>query len=99
MPDISTTYLGLKLQSPVIASSTPLAVDPDNVRRMAEMGVGAVVLPSLFEEQLMIDRLGMGAWVKNRTDLLPGKLKHFPDMSNHNEGVANYLTHIFGLKQ
>jgi len=66
---------------------------------MAEAGVGAVVLPSLFEEQLVIDRLGMGTWVKERADLLPGKLKHFPDMSNHNEGVANYLTHIFGLKQ
>ena len=50
--DLHTRYLGLELRSPLIASAGPLTSTADGVRRLAEAGVGAVVLPSLFEEQL-----------------------------------------------
>ena len=99
MPNISTTYLGLKINSPIIAASSPLTRSPETIEQMAELGIGAVVLPSLFEEQLTIDGLGMESWVKNNKELLPGKLKHFPDMSQHNEGIANYMAQIFDLKR
>jgi dihydroorotate dehydrogenase (fumarate) len=50
--DLTTTYLGLKLRTPLVASAGPLASTADGVRRLADAGVGAVVLPSLFEEQI-----------------------------------------------
>jgi len=55
MADISTQYLGLKLKSPVIAGSSPLTDNIQSIKRLAEAGVGAVVLKSLFEEQIMMD--------------------------------------------
>ena len=52
MTDLATRYLGLELRSPLVASASPLSGTADGVRRLADGGVGAVVLPSLFEEQL-----------------------------------------------
>lgn len=98
MSDLSTTYLGLNLPSPIVAASSPLTADPEQVKQMEAAGIGAVVLPSLFEEQLMIDRLGMTKWAKEDHSLLPGELRHFPDMDVHNKGVTRYLTLIHTLK-
>ena len=56
--DLSTRYLGLALRNPLVASASPLSNTLDGVRRLADAGVGAVVLFSLFEEQL---RAGGGA--------------------------------------
>jgi dihydroorotate dehydrogenase (fumarate) len=52
--DLSTTYLGLALRNPLVVSAGPLTSSVDGVRRLADAGIGAVVLPSLFEEQLQI---------------------------------------------
>src|SRR6185503_11959682 len=51
-PDLSTTYLGLHLRNPLVPSASPLGRSLDNLRRMEDAGAGAVVLPSLFEEQI-----------------------------------------------
>jgi dihydroorotate dehydrogenase (fumarate) len=51
--DIRTRYLGLDLRSPIVASASPLTGDPETARRLAEAGVGAIVLPSLFEEEIV----------------------------------------------
>jgi dihydroorotate dehydrogenase (fumarate) len=53
--DLSTKYLGLDLSGPVVVSSTPLSESIDNVRRMEDAGAAAIVLTSLFEEQLDIE--------------------------------------------
>ena len=53
--DLSTTYLGLKLKNPLVASSSPLCEDVDNIRRMEDAGAAAVVLHSLFEEQIELE--------------------------------------------
>ena len=50
--DLSTSYLGLELRNPLVASASPLSNSVDGVRRLADAGVGAVVLYSLFEEQV-----------------------------------------------
>ena len=50
--DLSTTYLGLKLKNPLVASSSPMCEDVGNVRRLEDAGAAAVVLHSLFEEQI-----------------------------------------------
>ena len=53
--DLSTTYLGLKLKNPLVASSSPLCEDVGNIRRMEDAGAAAVVLHSLFEEQIDLE--------------------------------------------
>ena len=53
--DLSTTYLGLKLKNPLVASSSPMCEDVGNVRRMEDAGAAAVVLDSLFEEQIELE--------------------------------------------
>ena len=55
--DLRTRYLGLELRSPIIASSTPWTGDPAVVKRIEEAGAGAVVLPSLFEEEILNEEL------------------------------------------
>ena len=50
--DLSTNYLGFSLRNPIIASASPLSGDLDGIRRLEDCGAGAIVLPSLFEEQL-----------------------------------------------
>jgi dihydroorotate dehydrogenase (fumarate) len=55
MIDFSTQYLGLKLNGPVVVSSTPLSESIDNIRRMEDAGAAAIVLHSLFEEQLALE--------------------------------------------
>ena len=55
MIDLSTKYLGLKLNGPIVVSSTPLSESIENVRRMEDAGASAIVLTSLFEEQLALE--------------------------------------------
>ncbi|MEW5938836.1 MAG: dihydroorotate dehydrogenase-like protein, partial [Chloroflexota bacterium] len=55
--DISTTYLGLKLKNPLVASASPMSKKVERVERMEEMGVAAVVMYSLFEEQIIHESL------------------------------------------
>jgi dihydroorotate dehydrogenase (fumarate) len=50
--DLTTTYLGLSLKNPLVASASPLTRDIDNIRRLEDAGAAAVVLPSIFEEQI-----------------------------------------------
>ncbi len=50
--DLTTRYLGLKLKNPLVASASPLTLDLDNIRRIEDAGGAAIVLPSLFEEQI-----------------------------------------------
>ena len=60
MADLRTRYLGLKLPSPLVASSSPLTGSLDGLRRLEAAGAGAVVLPSLFEEELAPEGPGSG---------------------------------------
>jgi len=54
--DFGTTYLGLKLRTPLVPSASPLSEDIDNIKRMEDAGAAAVVLHSLFEEQIRYER-------------------------------------------
>jgi dihydroorotate dehydrogenase (fumarate) len=57
MPALDTTYLGLPLRSPIVASAGPLTGDPDTAARLADAGAGALVLPSLFEEEIIHEQV------------------------------------------
>ena len=55
--DLTTTYLGMKLRTPLVPSASPLSEEVDNIRKMEDAGASAVVLYSLFEEQLRQERM------------------------------------------
>src|SRR5437899_2323181 len=88
--DLSTTYLGLALRSPIVASACPLTGEIDTLRRLDAAGVGAVVLPSLFEEQLVHDALAVDQLL-NPGHATPESDGYFPEMDDYNTGPDRYL--------
>ena len=59
MSDLSTKYLGMNLKSPLLASASPLSESVDNIKRLEDQNLAAVVLPSLFEEQLQLESMSL----------------------------------------
>jgi dihydroorotate dehydrogenase (fumarate) len=99
MIDISTQYLGLKLRSPLVASASPLCEAIDALTRMEDAGIGAVVLPSLFEEQLDIESQGLDADLSRGTDSFAESIDYLPDLSSYNLGPDGYLDLIRKAKR
>ena len=98
MADLTTTYLNLRLQNPLIVSASPLSADVDNIRRMEQSGAAAVVLPSLFEEQIERQSLGVDQF-PDMESMLPEELKHIPDMAGYNQGANGYLSLLYQAKR
>ena len=94
MPDLSTTYLGLTLANPLVVSASPLSAEIDNLRRMEDAGAGAVVLHSLFEEQITLESLDLDQQLANPAEAFPEALTYFPEMTTYNLGPEGYLEHI-----
>ena len=99
MTDITTTYLGLPLRSPLVASASPLSDSIENIRRFEDSGVGAVVLPSLFEEQLELESYAVHADLSRGAESTPESLNYFPNLHNYNLGPDAYLELIHKAKQ
>jgi dihydroorotate dehydrogenase (fumarate) len=97
--DLRTTYLGLELRSPLVASPSPLTGELDGLRRLEAAGVGAVVLPSLFEEQLTHDQLELDRLLETTADHVGEAQSYFPDLEDYNTGPWTYLDHITQAKQ
>ena len=99
MIDLSTDYLGLKLKNPLVPSSSPLSRDLDTVLRLEDAGAAALVMYSLFEEELqaedaMLDRFLMHA------DLGHAEADSFlPDHGEFRGGLERYLSHLHQLKR
>jgi len=98
MTDLSTSYLGLHLKNPLIVSASPLSAYVDNIKRMEQSGAAAVVLPSLFEEQIELKNLGYQGKTPDASTL-PAELKHIPNMQEYNQGASGYLAHIYQAKK
>ena len=94
MIDLSTNYVGITLRCPVVASASPLGDSIDNIRKMEEAGIGAVVLPSLFEEQLRLESQALDHYLSRGTESFAESLTYFPDMVRYNLGPDAYLEHI-----
>lgn len=92
--DLSTTYLGMSLRTPLVVSASPLSVEIDNIRRMEDAGASAVVLYSLFEEQLRRDRYELHHHLTHHTHSFPEALTFFPEPSEFRVGPESYLNHI-----
>jgi len=99
MVDLSTTYLGLELATPLVVSASPLCESVENVQRMEEAGAGAVVLHSLFEEQLEIESLDFDRAFSRGTEGYAEAITYFPDMTGYNLGSEGYLDLIRRLKK
>ena len=98
--DLSTTYLGLKLKNPLVASSSPMCEDVGNVRRMEDAGAAAVVLQSLFEEQIDQESDELDRFIdRGGGDRAPEATAHFPELTHHVMGPEAYLAHIVKCKQ
>ena len=94
MTDLSTTYLGLKLRSPLVVSASPLSRDLDGIRSLEEAGASAVVLYSLFEEQLRQEEVDLNYHLTAGTESFAESLTYFPQASEFHTGPEGYLKHI-----
>ena len=90
--DLSTDYLGLALRNPLVASASPLSNTLDGVRRLADAGVGAVVLFSLFEEQLRHEAEQNARLADAGTDSFAESLSYFPAGADSDAGPRRYLS-------
>lgn len=99
MPDLSTSYLGLSLANPIIASSSPLTERVEDLQRLEAAGVAAVVLPSLFEEQISIESRDLDTYLSLGSESYAEATSYFPDMWAYNLGPEGYLARLAEAKQ
>lgn len=97
--DLSTTYLGLELPHPLMPGAGPLVDDLDNVRRLEDAGAAAIVMHSLFEEQIAIEQLGTIYHMEMHADSFAEALSYFPTPSEYRLGPDDYLERIRRLKE
>jgi dihydroorotate dehydrogenase (fumarate) len=97
--DLSTTYLGLKLRTPLVPSASPLTEDLDNIRKMEDAGAAAVVFHSLFEEQIRRDRDELMAHLVEGTESYAEAVTYFPEPGDFSVGPELYLEHIRKAKE
>jgi dihydroorotate dehydrogenase (fumarate) len=98
MPDLTTTYLGLKLKNPLVASASPLSKKVDTVRRLEDAGAAAVVMNSLFEEQITHESHELDHFLERGTHSYAEALSYFPDLVSYNLGPEPYLEHLRRVK-
>jgi len=99
MMDLTTTWLGLPLKSPIVASASPLCESVTKIRRLEDSGVAAVVLPSLFEEQLTLESEAVDSDLSRGAESFAESLNYFPDLHTYNLGPDGYLELIRRAKQ
>ncbi len=92
--DLSTTYLGLKLKNPLVPSSSPLMRRRDDVRRMEDAGASAIVLHSLFEEQINQESQTLDRYLTQGVESFAEALSYFPETTEYQIGPDEYLEHI-----
>jgi dihydroorotate dehydrogenase (fumarate) len=99
MPDLSTTYLGLALKNPLVVSPSPLSEHVGNILRMEDAGASAVVLHSLFEEQIVVESQALDEYLSYGTESFAESLSYFPDLHSYALGPDGYLDLIRKAKQ
>jgi dihydroorotate dehydrogenase (fumarate) len=99
MIDLSTRYLGLSLASPLVASASPLSESLGSIRAMEDAGAAAVVLHSLFEEQIDVESEHLDRYLSHGAESHPEALDYFPDLAGYNLGPDGYLEHLRRAKE
>jgi len=99
MVDLTTTWLGLTLQSPLVVAASPLSDDVEAIATAVAAGAGAVVMHSLFEEQLIEEQMGAHRFLDARTDLDAEARTFLPDVDVFSLGAEPYLAQMERLRQ
>ena len=97
--DLTTTYLGLRLKNPLVPSSSPLSRTLDGLRHMEDAGAAAVVLYSLFEEQVMQESHTLNHYLSQGVESFAEALTYFPEAPEYQSGPEVYLEHIGRAKR
>jgi dihydroorotate dehydrogenase (fumarate) len=97
--NLTTNYLGLKLRTPLVPAASPLSENIDDIKKMEDAGASAVVLYSLFEEQLRQDRAELNQSMEQGTESFAEALTYFPEPESYNLGPEEYLKHIAQAKK
>lgn len=99
MTDLKTHYLGLELKNPLVAAASALSKKPSNIKKMEDAGISAVVMYSLFEEQITHDSLAFNYFIERGTEGFAESLSYFPDLDRYNVGPDEYLERIRKYKE
>ena len=97
--DITTTYLGLPLKNPVVASASPLSRTLDGMKRLEDAGVSAIVMYSLFEEQIVHEAGEVDHYLHYGTESFAEALSYFPQAEDYNLGPDQYIEHVRKAKE
>lgn len=94
-----TTYMGLELNSPIVVSACTLSEKLDNILQMEDYGAGAVVMPSLFEEQIRKEEAVLNSVLNETTHAFAEAMDYFPGLDEYNIGIHEYLENISNVKK
>ncbi|MCB1162918.1 MAG: dihydroorotate dehydrogenase-like protein [Candidatus Krumholzibacteriia bacterium] len=96
--DMKTRYLGLELKNPLVASASPINLDLDAARRSEDAGAAALVMPSLFEEQILAESRELDHYLTHGTESFAEALSYFPEQEDYRLGPERYLQTLRRLK-
>lgn len=96
--DLTTDYLGLRLRSPLVASASPLTGDARAVRRLEMAGIGAIVLPSLFEEEILNEEIEFSRALDAGTEQFAEALRYFPDVEAFAGAGDRYIQRLEAIR-
>ena len=99
MTELSTIYLGLKLKNPLVASASPLSKKTDKAKKLEEAGISAIVMYSLFEEQIIHESLELDHFLSRGTDSFAEALTYLPDGGMYSVSPEKYLNQVSSLKK
>ena len=99
MTDLNTTYLGLQLKNPLVASASPFSEKVETARHLEEAGIGAIVMYSLFEEQIIHESLELDYYLERGTYAFAEAMTYFPDSGHYKLAPEKYLDKVRELKR
>lgn len=99
MTDLSTTYLGLRLKNPLVAAASPLSKKAEQAVRLEEAGIAAIVMYSLFEEQIIHESLELDHYLTRNKDSYSEALSYLPDAGTYSLTPEKYIGHVSALKK
>ncbi len=97
--DLSSIYMGLKLKNPLVPSASPLSQHLDTIKRLEDAGAAAIVLYSIFEEQLKFEAQELDHFLSHGTESFAEATSYFPKVNEYRTGPEEYLEHIRKIKQ
>ena len=97
MTDLSTTYLGLKLKNPLVASASPLSKKLEKAKKLEEAGISAIVMYSLFEEQILHETLELDHYLTRGTESFAEAITYLPDGGLYAVTPEKYLTQLTAM--